>query len=367
MSSTARGLLDNVAGRGERYLPAEELEHWVSDILETHGEERLNQVRDEARDLATATGRHGAFRRLNQVIAAALATGPGEGIVTPVLRARATGQAYDRRRVELFAAFARELGNLAPEPLPALPADAPRRALLPFYEAYFSNYIEGTEFSPDEAASIVFEHQIPVARPEDAHDILGTYRLVADDTEMRRVAGGPDELVELLQARHAVAMAGRPGGLPGRFKLRPNRAGSTTFVDPELVEGTLRAGFDAAMPLSDPFARAAYTMFLVAEVHPFADGNGRLARIMMNSELVHGGEIRIIIPTVFRLNYLSALKGATHNAAFQGLVSVLRFAQRYTARIDFTSRPAAERDLSRTNALRDPNEADAYGVRLTLP
>jgi Fic family protein len=49
-------------------------------------------------------------------------------------------------------------------------------------------------------------------------------------------------------------------------------------------------------------------MFLVSEVHPFVDGNGRLARIMMNSELVAQDEQRIVIPTVFRNNYISALK-----------------------------------------------------------
>ena len=34
-------------------------------------------------------------------------------------------------------------------------------------------------------------------------------------------------------------------------------------------------------------------MFLVSEVHPFADGNGRAARIMMNAELVAAGEVVI--------------------------------------------------------------------------
>jgi Fic family protein len=41
-------------------------------------------------------------------------------------------------------------------------------------------------------------------------------------------------------------------------------------------------------------------MFLVAEVHPFSDGNGRLSRIMMNPELVAAGEQRIVVPTIYR-------------------------------------------------------------------
>ena len=46
---------------------------------------------------------------------------------------------------------------------------------------------------------------------------------------------------------------------------------------------------------------------------------------------------------------------------------MLRFAQRYTARIDFTSRETAESDLLRTNALLDSAEAEDNGVRLVLP
>jgi hypothetical protein len=49
------------------------------------------------------------------------------------------------------------------------------------------------------------------------------------------------------------------------------------------------------------------------------------------------------------------------------LIATLRFAQRYTARIDFSSRIVAERDLARTNALLDAGEAEDNGIRLTLP
>jgi Fic family protein len=39
-------------------------------------------------------------------------------------------------------------------------------------------------------------------------------------------------------------------------------------------------------------------MFLVSEAHPFVDGNGRLARIMMNAEFVVAGERRVVFLTV---------------------------------------------------------------------
>lgn len=367
LRSPARAMLDSLSGSGERYLVAHELEDWVGQLIGSQGETRINRIRDDARRIARQMGRGAAFKRLDRLIAAALTTGDAGRLVTPQLRARAAGMAQDGRRLELFERLAEHLASVAPDPLPMLPTDAERRALLPFYEAYFSNFIEGTEFTVDEAAAIVFEGSVTDDRPADAHDILGTYRIVADEPTMKKTPTTADELIGLVTSRHAVILEGRPESDPGRFKTRPNRAGGTLFVMPDAVEGTLRAGYDIARPLTDPFARATYFMFLVAEVHPFTDGNGRIARVMMNSELVHGGEVRLIIPTVFRNNYLAALKAATNNSTFDALVAVLRFAQRYTARIDFSSRGSAERELERTNAFRDPTEADDYGIRLQMP
>jgi Fic family protein len=250
---------------------------------------------------------------------------------------------------------------------PVVDQDAPRHRFLPFFEAYFSNFIEGTEFAVEEAREIVFEHVIPPDRPEDAHDIMGTYRLVSDRAEMSRVPADASDLVALLKSRHRVLLEGRPDRQPGVFKSTANRAGSVEFVAPTLVEGTLHEGFHLYRRLTYPFARAAFLMFLVSEVHPFSDGNGRIARVMMNAELVHASEQRIIIPQVYRANYLMALRALTVNSRPEALISTLDFAQRYVAALDYSSFEGARETLEQTNAFRDPAEADAAGVRLVLP
>lgn len=102
-------------------------------------------------------------------------------------------------------------------------------------------------------------------------------------------------------------------------------------------------------------------------MHPFTDGNGRVARLMMNAELVRAGEVRIVIPTVYRLNHLSALRAATRTGNDAALIATLAFARRWTARVDWSSRSAADRDLARTHAVRDAREAEDAGLRLTLP
>lgn len=120
-----------------------------------------------------------------------------------------------------------------------------------FFEAYFSNFIEGTEFEVEEAVDIVFNGNIPEERPKDAHDILGTYEVVSDRREMVVTPGDFEGFVGLLRRRHARIMAGRLEVLPGVFKSKVNRAGTTTFVKPEDVVGTLREGFRIYQRLGD--------------------------------------------------------------------------------------------------------------------
>lgn len=185
---------------------------------------------------------------------------------------------------------------------------------------------------------------------------------------MSKTPATAQELLELLKRRHAMLMAARPDKQPGVFKTENNMAGSTLFVAHELVEGTLIHGFDLYRGLDTPFARAVYMMFLVSEVHPFTDGNGRTARIMMNAELVAAGEERIVIPTVYRDNYVSALKALSlgqHNP--RPLVRVLDFAQRWTAAVPWGNLAATTRVLTAYQAFLESTEADELGVRLRMP
>ena len=76
---------------------------------------------------------------------------------------------------------------------------------------------------------------------------------------------------------------------------------------PALVPGTLREGFERIRALASPLARAMKTKIVVTEVHPFLDGNGRTGRLAMNCVLSEAGLGRIMIPTVYREDYLSCI------------------------------------------------------------
>src|SRR2546430_13503115 len=77
-----------------------------------------------------------------------------------------------------------------------------------FFEAYFSNFIEGTEFAVDEARAIVFDGVIPKNRPADAHDILGAFQIVSNAQEMKRIPETPESFLAILRARHRMLMGG---------------------------------------------------------------------------------------------------------------------------------------------------------------
>jgi hypothetical protein len=368
IASPARAFLENLrpsrAREGvARTLSRREIEDRLEEMLRHGGEPAIQSLRDEAREVAAQLGLPEAFQRLDALIGTLLGTRDA-ALESPVAIARAAGLPYDPQRLDLLQRLFAELAGTAPLTRLAHPTDGPA---LPFFEAYFSNFIEGTEFAVDEAADIVFKGHIPKARPADAHDVLGTWRVVSDQNEMSRLPGNSPELIALLKSRHAQIMEGRPDKGPGRFKADPNRAGSTTFVSPELVEGTLAKGFEIYRALTSPLHRAIFMMFLISEVHPFADGNGRAARIMMNAELVAAGENRIVVPTVYRNNYLMALKALSQNSVTGALVRIMDFAQRYTAAVDFSDLDRARSILEKTNAFADPNEADAAGIRLVLP
>jgi Fic family protein len=180
--------------------------------------------------------------------------------------------------------------------------------------------------------------------------------------EMSRLSGDFEEFLAILRRRHATFMEGRPDRNPGTFKSGINRAGQTTFVAPDLVIGTLERGFEFLQGLGEAFQRAVFTMFVIAEVHPFADGNGRAARIMMNAELVAAGEERIVIPTAYRQDYLTALRALSRTSTAAPLPRMLEYAQRYTHAIDWSDFDAARSVLDRTGAF-DEGEA----VRLRMP
>ncbi|HVB19080.1 MAG TPA: hypothetical protein VNE22_02225, partial [Acidimicrobiales bacterium] len=224
-ASLARALVENAIpsrARGgvlSRRLTRHELGEWVERAARFSDDDELGRVRDHAHTLVPLLGVSAKDAGdLDNLLGAALGTRQVSGLPRS-LRQRALGIPYDAERIELFDVLVAALRSAAPQNHPAAPLEPSR---LPFYEAYFSNYIEGTEFTVEEAENIVYRGIEPAGRPQDAHDVLATFWLVSDLAEMRRLADGPNEFLELLQERHARIMEARPDRRPGLFKERAN-------------------------------------------------------------------------------------------------------------------------------------------------
>ena len=363
-----RKFLDNMRrsrarGGVARTLSRAELEDELTSITALRGSEALNEVRDQARAVAGALGAEAEMAALDDLIGAVLGTTDAV-LSTDAARAHRRGLGFDPRRLGLFEALQSHLLRNPPPSRPAQPNSLPA---LSFIEAYFSNWIEGTEFELDEAKAIVFAGAMPEGRSEDAHDVLGTFELVNDPDRRGRVPGDAEGLLDLLRDDHAIMLARRPAALPGSFKAKPNQAGGTTFVHPDLVSGTLSEGFDYYEALPEGLARAAFMMFLISEVHPFTDGNGRVARVLMNAALTSAGQQRIVIPLSFREDYMQSLRALSRNEDPRPFVRVMDYLQQYAAAIDWSDLDRAERTLRATHAFVTPDVAEESGIRLVLP
>ena len=369
IAGAARQLVENVDVQGR---PARSragtarVEDQIDRLASTGGAGRVANVLAQLDVIASSFDARAVAAVRNRLLAV-LGSFQGLEATSPRLRSRLAGLPFDTDRIDMLEGLIGVLNDRAPSPRPAS-APASRWEWLPFFEAYFSNFIEGTEFGVDEARRIAVEGYEPASRPADAHDVSATYRLAADPVGAAETPATADQLVDLLRRRHGVLLAARPEKRPGEFKEVPNFAGGYRFVEPELVEGTLRRGFEVMVSVTDAFARAISMMVLLTEVHPFDDGNGRLARLFANAELGARGQARIVIPTVYRANYLSGLAAISNrNGHGEGLISILDFAQRWTTAVDWTDYGAAVAQLASSNAFDDAARAELEGRRLQLP
>jgi len=362
VSQKPRAFLENLQisknrGDSSKCLPLAEIEDKLEQIIRVNGEDELNKVRDKAREIAKELNMQMEFERLNKMISALLATHSSKILSSPLAIARAFGSPYDPGRMNLFEELFRDLQKREFRNHPDRNVTSNAFRNFAFFESYFSNYIEGTVFEVDEAKQIIDTKMPMPARNQDSHDVLGTYQLVSDRQEMSLTPQSPDELLSILSYRHSILLSAREDKNPGLFKDKNNFAGSTSFVDFNLVKGTLIQSFDLYKALEHPFARAAFMMFMLSEVHPFLDGNGRVARVMMNAELVKAGQSKIIIATVFRDDYMGTLRKLTRQSDTDPYIRMLQKAHEFSENIFSDDINEMRSDLEKCNAFIEHTEA----------
>jgi hypothetical protein len=361
-SSECRWVLENMQvsrkkGDESKVFPIESIEDKLEKIIIREGEEGINKFRDKAREIAKQLEFENEFNKLNAIISALLSTHSIEALSSTSAKARAAGMPFDAKRVELFEILYDKLKDYYfPERTDKNTSEDSFR-LFSFFEAYFSNYIEGTKFVVEDAKKIVDTGVAMPKRIKDSHDILGTFHIVSNSYEMSITPATPDDLIQILKRRHLTMMSARAEDVnAGEFKNQNNRAGNTEFVDFTLVEGTLKQGFKYYAALNDPMAKAVFMMFMISEVHPFIDGNGRISRIMGNAELFKSGLSRIIVPTVYREDYIMSLKKFTNRKESDTFIRVIDKLQYFSNNIFGGNFDELNDYFKATDAYKEPSE-----------
>lgn len=344
-------------GEQSKTLPISFIENRLEKMILIQGEDKLNEFRDKLREVSILLNMPVEFEKLNRIISALMSTHNVNVLTNESSRARATGEPYDASRVELFSILFDTLKDHFFIERTNKNTDEDSYRMFSFFEGYFSNYIEGTRFTIDEAKLIVETGITIPKRTKDSHDILGTFTVISNRAEMNKIPSTPEELFELLQNRHRILMREREDCNPGQFKDKNNQAGNTLFVDHTLVKGTLTQGFKYYAALKEPMARAIFMMFMISEVHPFIDGNGRIARIMMNAELFRGGQSRIIVPTVFREDYILALRKLTRSKEPDTYIRVMEKLHKFSDNLYGANFDELNNYLVDCNAYEEPDKA----------
>ena len=211
---------------------------------------------------------------------------------------------------------------------PGLPTD--KEAYLRFVDeiyrtdAYHSLSIEGYSVTPALVERVRQggwdpEHNVGDRRNRDALAARGywqAFQLVKKEVEKVIAGENPAALAraahndwyrEMFQPCVTAGLI-EPGALAG-YRNIPVYLRGSRYVPPrwEVVRDAMPAFFDVLKNEPEASVRAVVGHWLFGYIHPYPDGNGRMARFLMNVMLASGGYPWTVIRTVDRKSYLSAL------------------------------------------------------------
>jgi Fic family protein len=198
---------------------------------------------------------------------------------------------------------------------------------------YHSNHIEGNTLTYGETEILLIhgqatgDHGLRDYEEMKAHDVAIDHmrHLVDDDRPLTEADIRDFNRILLKESfwKDAITPDGQPSRieiLPGEYKQQTNNVRTASgeifrFADPaevpirmnELVQW-LRAALERKELHPVEIASKLHHDFVL--IHPFGDGNGRTARLLVNYVLMRNGFLPLIVPTEQKDSYLAALRRA---------------------------------------------------------
>lgn len=198
---------------------------------------------------------------------------------------------------------------------------------------YHSNHIEGNTLTYGETEILLIHGQVT-----GDHGLRDYIEMRAHDVAIEHLLTLADENRPLTEAdirdfnrilikdpfwKDAITADGQPSHieiLPGEYKKQPNNVRTASgdiflFADPVDVPikmnslvNWLREALEKKELHPIEIASKLHHDFVL--IHPFGDGNGRTARILVNHVLMRNGYLPLIVPTEQKDRYLAALRKA---------------------------------------------------------
>jgi len=238
-------------------------------------------------------------------------------------------------------------------------------------DAYHSLSIEGYQVTPELVGRVVSgawdpERQLTDRDSANALAARGywlAFRQVRKTVEHVLDAGGD---IAALRAAHRswyremfsphVAAGLLTAGALAGYRNHPVYLRGSRHVPPrsDVLRDAMPALFDLIEREPEPAVRAVLGHWLVGYIHPFPDGNGRIARFLMNALLASGGYPWTVIRVEHRDAYLAALEVASRASDLRPfakfIASQVRATTAAAARVTRSSRPTARRAEDRRRA-----------------
>ncbi len=176
---------------------------------------------------------------------------------------------------------------------------------------YTSNAIEGNTLSAVETTLVIEKGMTVSGKPLKDHlEALDHYDAIRYVRELAREQTPITEsdvrnLHKLVMQRSAPDIAGQYADLPRYVRTETGRY---SFPSPAEILPLMRdfAGWLAAAPATAETAFEAHRRLV--NIHPFNDGNGRTARLLMNLVLIRGGYVPVAVRPEDRLEYIRSLQ-----------------------------------------------------------
>lgn len=180
---------------------------------------------------------------------------------------------------------------------------------------YTSNALEGNTYDLTET-KVLLENGLTVGgKPmKDALETIGhgeAYDFMLSIAEMSDLVVSEEIICRL----HKLFYHRIDADNAGKYRQRNVFITGTEYIPPEFMEvPVLMADFvrdlKSCADELHPILLAAYAHRRLVDIHPFVDGNGRTARLLMNLILINKGYQVVSIPPVLRVEYIRALQSA---------------------------------------------------------